>query len=102
MSHKCAQAGCGFHLPDAYPLPLCPWHIAPGTDRKVKAVAAAAGCVLLGVGYGASKALEAREQLKQRNAVRQGQERWRERKQQTPETVTADNPASSESHTDVA
>ena len=101
MSHKCAEAGCGFHLPDAYPLPMCPWHMAPGRDRKEKAVAVAAGLVILGVGYGASKVLEARKQLKQRNAVRQGQERWRKRKHQPPD-VTFANPPSSDTHTDAA
>lgn len=102
MSHKCAHEGCGFHLPDKYPLPFCPWHMAPGKDMKTKAVAVVAGMGLLGLGYGASKAVGAWRQLKQRSAVLQGQERWRERKHQASETAAPANPACSDSHTDAA
>src|SRR5487761_187628 len=48
MSHKCAQSGCGFHLPDNYPLPFCPWHAAPGNG--VVKVVGAVGLFALGVG----------------------------------------------------
>lgn len=48
MSHKCAQSGCGFHLPDNYPLPFCPWHAAPGNG--LAKVVGAAGLFALGVG----------------------------------------------------
>ncbi|HVA48332.1 MAG TPA: DnaJ domain-containing protein [Pirellulales bacterium] len=48
MSQKCAQSGCGFHLPDNYPLPFCPWHAAPG--KGLVKVVGAVGLCALGVG----------------------------------------------------
>ena len=30
MARKCNAPGCGFPLPDKYPLDKCPWHMAPG------------------------------------------------------------------------
>jgi hypothetical protein len=48
MSHKCASAGCGFHLPDHYPFPYCPWHAAPG--KGIFKVMGAAGIFVAGVG----------------------------------------------------
>jgi hypothetical protein len=97
MSHKCAEAGCGFHLPDAYPLPWCPWHIPL---EKMKAVGVVAGVVLLGVGYGVSAGVEALKQRKQRNAVREGQEQWRKRKSSIPNPGESDTSASSEPYSD--
>jgi hypothetical protein len=39
MARKCASPGCGFYLPDKYPLDKCPWHLAPG-QGPVKIAAA--------------------------------------------------------------
>ena len=48
MSHKCVKSGCGFHLPDNYPLPVCPWHAAPGSG--IVKLLAAAGIFAAGFG----------------------------------------------------
>lgn len=41
MAHKCSSPGCGFYLPNRYPLGKCPWHAAPGSG-PVKITAAIA------------------------------------------------------------
>lgn len=97
MSHKCAEAGCGFHLPDAYPLPNCPWHTVPGDDPKKKALAVAALTVALGVGYGVSRGVEWWKQTKQRKIILEGQEQWRRRKRQTSDPTASDTTDSADS-----
>jgi|GEM_PF-6553720 hypothetical protein len=75
MSHKCAKPGCGFHLPESYPLPYCPWHAAPGSG--IVKVIAAAGIFAVGVGgmYAVSKVSEAFKKRK----TQAEQEEWRQR-----------------------
>jgi hypothetical protein len=97
MSHKCGEPGCGFHLPDAYPLPNCPWHTVPGDDPKKKAIAVAALSVALGVGYGVSKGVEWWKQTKRRNTILEGQERWRKKKRQPSDPTASDESASTDS-----
>ena len=50
MAHKCSSPGCGFPLPDRYPLSKCPWHAAPGSG-PVK-IAAAVTIATAGLGGG--------------------------------------------------
>ena len=50
MAHKCNSSGCGFYLPDKYPLAKCPWHLAPG--RGPVKIAAAVGIAAAGFGGG--------------------------------------------------
>ena len=50
MAHKCNSSGCGFYLPDKYPLAKCPWHLAPG--RGPVKIAAAVAIAAAGFGGG--------------------------------------------------
>jgi|SRR5215469_8732864 len=72
MARKCASPGCGFYLPDKYPLAKCPWHLAPG--RGPVKIAAAVAIAAAGFGGGmAYKKFRAylRDKDKQRDARRQ-------------------------------
>src|SRR5438876_8072265 len=48
MARKCTSPGCGFYLPDRYPLAKCPWHMAPGRGP----VKIAAGLTIGAAGFG--------------------------------------------------
>jgi len=50
MARKCNAPGCGFYLPDRYPLDKCPWHMAPG--RGPVKIAAALTIAAAGLGGG--------------------------------------------------
>jgi hypothetical protein len=50
MARKCDSPGCGFPLPDKYPLDKCPWHMAPG--RGPVKIAAALTIAAAGFGGG--------------------------------------------------
>src|SRR5437764_4921769 len=50
MARKCTSPGCGFYLPDRYPLAKCPWHMAPG--RGPVKIAAALTIAAAGFGGG--------------------------------------------------
>lgn len=50
MARKCDAPGCGFYLPDKYPLDKCPWHTAPG--RGPVKIAAALAIAAAGFGGG--------------------------------------------------
>lgn len=75
MSHKCARSGCAFHLPDTYPFPLCPWHLAPGKGI-VKFVSAIG---LLGVGVGGAYAFDKVRDLIKRKRTEKQQDEWRKK-----------------------
>jgi hypothetical protein len=53
MSHQCTYSKngtkCGFWLPDEYPLPFCPWHLAD-TIHDAGPAAQVAGLAVAGVG----------------------------------------------------
>src|SRR5947208_6455267 len=48
MARKCTSPGCGFNLPDKYPLAKCPWHMAPGKGP----VKIAAALTIAAAGFG--------------------------------------------------
>src|SRR5262245_57642701 len=48
MARKCDAPGCGFLLPDRYPLDKCPWHMAPGKGP----VKIAAALTIAAAGFG--------------------------------------------------
>src|SRR5881397_722982 len=48
MARKCSSPGCGFYLPDKYPLAKCPWHTAPGSGP----VKIAAALTIAAAGFG--------------------------------------------------
>lgn len=85
MAHKCSHPGCGFHLPDTYPLPLCPWHATPG--KGIPKILAAASMFAIGVGgmYLYQKVAD----LAKHRKTKAEQDKWREqgenlRKNQEP------------------
>ena len=55
MARKCNAPGCGFYLPDKYPLDKCPWHMAPGQGPVKIAAALAIAAAGLGGGFAYKK-----------------------------------------------
>jgi hypothetical protein len=55
MARKCNAPGCGFYLPDRYPLDKCPWHMAPGQGPVKIAAALAIAAAGLGGGFAYTK-----------------------------------------------
>ena len=55
MARKCNAPGCGFPLPDKYPLTKCPWHMAPGRGPVKIAAALAIAAAGLGGGFAYQK-----------------------------------------------
>jgi hypothetical protein len=55
MARKCSASGCGFPLPDKYPLDKCPWHMAPGQGPVKIAAALAIAAAGLGGGFAYKK-----------------------------------------------
>ena len=55
MARKCTASGCGFYLPDRYPLDKCPWHMAPGRGPVKIAAALAIAAAGLGGGFAYKK-----------------------------------------------
>jgi hypothetical protein len=74
MARKCDAPGCGFPLPDKYPLAKCPWHMAPG--RGPVKIAAALTIAAAGFGGGFAykrfrRYLDERKLRKEREESRQ-------------------------------
>ena len=83
MARKCNAPGCGFHLPDRYPLDKCPWHMAPGQGPVKIAAALAIAAAGLGGGFAykkfrtylsEKKLRKERKERRQRDAVASEQE----------------------------
>src|ERR1044072_4788066 len=55
MARKCSASGCGFPLPDKYPLDKCPWHMAPGQGPVKIAAALTIAAAGLGGGFAYKK-----------------------------------------------
>jgi hypothetical protein len=73
MARKCDSPGCGFYLPDKYPLAKCPWHLAPGRGpvKIAAAITIAAAGFGGGIAYKKFRAyLRDRQSDKQREARR--------------------------------
>jgi hypothetical protein len=119
MARKCDSPGCGFYLPDRYPLAKCPWHMAPG--RGPVKIAAALTIAAVGFGGGFAykwfrrylhekKLRKEREKSRKRDASASEQEhkvravrngapaksRKRPRKRKTAATKSKRKPAKSE------
>src|SRR5256884_5621494 len=84
MARKCTSPGCGFYLPDRYPLAKCPWHMAPG--RGPVKIAAALTIAAAGFGGGFAykrfrrylderKLRKEREESRKRQASASGQQK---------------------------
>jgi hypothetical protein len=78
MARKCTSPGCGFYLPDKYPLSKCPWHMAPGQGPVKIAAALAIAAAGLGGGFAYKKFrtyLSEKKLRKEREESRQRQAR---------------------------
>jgi hypothetical protein len=71
MARKCNAPGCGFPLPNKYPLDKCPWHMAPGQGPVKIAAALAIAAAGLGGGFAYKKFrkyLDEKKRRKEREA----------------------------------
>src|SRR5882724_7947442 len=87
MARKCSSPGCGFYLPDRYPLPKCPWHMAPGRGPVKIAGALAVAAAGLGGGLAYKKFktyLHAKQLRKERKERRQRAASASEQEQKIP------------------
>lgn len=76
MARKCNSRGCGFYLPDGYPLDKCPWHMAPGSGPVKIAAALAIAAAGFGGGFAYKKFrryLDEKKVRKEREASRKRQ-----------------------------
>jgi hypothetical protein len=76
MARKCDAPGCGFYLPDRYPLDKCPWHMAPGRGPVKIAAALAIAAAGFGGGFAYKKFrryLDERKLRKERDESRRRQ-----------------------------
>jgi hypothetical protein len=83
MAHKCNAPGCGFPLPEKYPLDKCPWHLAPGKGP----VKIAAALTIAAAGFGGGFAYKKfKKYLDERKLRKQREESKKTRKEQKPKT----------------
>jgi hypothetical protein len=76
MARKCISRGCGFYLPDRYPLDKCPWHMAPGSGPVKIAAALTIAAAGFGGGFAYKKFrtyLDKKKLRKEREESRKGQ-----------------------------
>ena len=76
MGRKCNSRGCGFYLPDRYPLEKCPWHMAPGSGPVKIAAALTIAAAGFGGGFAYKKFrryLDEKKLRKEREASRKRQ-----------------------------
>jgi len=76
MARKCNSRGCGFYLPDRYPLDKCPWHMAPGSGPVKIAAALTIAAAGFGGGFAYKKFrryLDKKKLRKERKASRKRQ-----------------------------
>jgi hypothetical protein len=83
MAHKCNAPGCGFPLPEKYPLDKCPWHLAPGKGP----VKIAAALTIAAAGFGGGFAYKKfKKYLDDRKHRKQREESKKARKEQKPKS----------------
>jgi hypothetical protein len=81
MARKCDSPGCGFYLPDKYPLAKCPWHMAPGRGP----VKIAAALTIAAAGFGGGFAYKRFRRYLDERKLRKEREESRQREASTPE-----------------
>src|SRR5262245_48100747 len=74
MARKCNAPGCGFPLPDKYPLAKCPWHMAPGRGP----VKIAAALTIAAAGFGGGFAYKKFRRYLDERKLRKQREKSRE------------------------
>src|SRR5580765_562809 len=89
MARKCNAPGCGFPLPDRYPLDKCPWHMAPGSGP----VKIAAALTIAAAGLGGSFAYKKFRKYLDKKKVRKAREESRKRQASAPEQPKAKSAA---------
>ena len=89
MARKCNSRGCGFYLPDRYPLDKCPWHIAPGSGP----VKIAAALTIAAAGFGGGFAYKKFRRYLDEKKVRKEREESRKRQASTPQQQKATSAA---------
>ena len=83
MARKCDASGCGFPLPDKYPLDKCPWHMAPGRGP----VKIAAAMTIAAAGFGGGFAYKRlKRYLDERKLRKKREESRKARKEQKPKS----------------
>jgi hypothetical protein len=83
MAHKCNAPGCGFPLPEKYPLDKCPWHLAPGKGP----VKIAAALTIAAAGFGGGFAYKKfKKYLDERKHRKQREKSKKARKEQKPKS----------------
>lgn len=80
MGRKCNSRGCGFYLPDRYPLDKCPWHMAPGSGP----VKIAAALTIAAAGFGGGFAYKKFKSYLDKKKVRKEREESRKRQASAP------------------
>src|SRR5204862_3422076 len=75
MARKCDSPGCGFPLPDKYPLDKCPWHMAPGRGP----VKIAAAITIAAAGFGGGMAYKKFRSYLREKQLRKGRKERRRR-----------------------
>jgi hypothetical protein len=81
MARKCDSPGCGFYLPDKYPLAKCPWHMAPGRGP----VKIAAALTIAAAGFGGGFAYKRFRRYLEQRKLRKEREESRQREASAPE-----------------
>jgi hypothetical protein len=81
MARKCSSPGCGFYLPDKYPLAKCPWHMAPGRGP----VKIAAALTIAAAGFGGGFAYKRFRRYLDERKLRKEREESRQRQASAPE-----------------
>jgi hypothetical protein len=81
MARKCDSPGCGFYLPDKYPLAKCPWHMAPGRGP----VKIAAALTIAAAGFGGGFAYKRFRRYLDERKLRKEREESRQREASAPE-----------------
>lgn len=89
MARKCNSRGCGFYLPDRYPLDKCPWHMAPGSGP----VKIAAALTIAAAGFGGGFAYKRFRRYLDEKKVRKEREESRKRQASAPEQPKAKSAA---------
>jgi hypothetical protein len=89
MARKCNSRGCGFYLPDRYPLDKCPWHMAPGSGP----VKIAAALTIAAAGFGGGFAYKKFRKYLEKKKVRKEREESRKRQASAPEQAKAKSTA---------
>ena len=97
MARKCAASGCGFYLPDRYPLDKCPWHMAPGQGPVKIAAALAIAAAGLGGGFAYTKFRRYLRDQKVRKERRERRQRTTSASEQEQKVPAVRNGAASKS-----